>query len=369
MKKKSLIAYFALPLLLGCASSPQTLPRTTTTSSSIKRMIVHDDTRGERVLVNLITPAEWNSRYKDGLIENKSIVLPDPPPLELVSNDDEFRSLDSIAGAVIGTAVDFIQGQIKKEAAKHERQFHGMTYATDFWVDATPKYVAFEIVRFTDQHPEVPASGNNELRPLKDAAYRLICAFQYSEYDPRICTIKPVYLKINSAKAKVTKQGGKYRIESKADVFLSGSWISSTDAFVTQDLAEAGFKQGSYDLEKSQAMYATWNSSKSTWSGEGGLDKLTYGYFRTPPVSGDRWKAAEVQYKSTLREIGTSNSTDSINRRSRAKEQLIAAYSGGAFKLSVVVTETDKSRAKETLIKIADYIGEQKESIIKAVEK
>lgn len=332
-------------------------------------MIIHDDTRGERVLVNLITPAEWNSRYKDGLIDSKSIVLPDPPVLQLVSSDDEFRALDSIAGAVIGTAVDFIQGQIKKEAAKHERQFHGMTYATDFWVDATPKYVAFEVVRFTDQYPEAPAPDDENQQPPEDAAYRLICAFQYSEYDPRICTIKPVYLKVNSAKAKVTKQGAKYRIESKADVFLSGSWISSKDAFVTQDLAEAGFKQGSYDLEKSQAMYATWDSSNSTWSGKGGLHKLTYGYFRTPPISGDRWKAAEIEYRSTLREIGASTSADSNRRRYQAKDDLISAYSGGAFKLSVVVTETDKSRAKETLIKIADYIGEQKESIIKAVEK
>lgn len=354
----------------------------------------NDDIKGEKVEVNLITYCQWKDSPRYNGLE---ITLPDQPDLIAERADvDSFRRLDSVAGAVIGAAIDFIQARIKKEAAKHERQFHGTTYADDFWLSGgQPKYAAFEVIRTTDAHGE------------SDPAYRLICAFYYSEHDPRLCLIKPVHLRVKAAKAKVSSQGGKRRISSKVNIFLTGAWVTDKVVLVQQDLANAAFTQSSYDLARTEPLKATFASGK--WAGEppsGPADrfaKQTYGYFRAPPLSPDRLqfatsnlnraksefqqaekelKEATKQYEETpdaddeLKAAAKTAKDDAETARDCARiwrdallERRNEALAGGAFQLSVLVTETDKSKTQEMLIKIADYVGSQKKVIIEAVTK
>lgn len=350
-----------------------------------------DDIKGEKVEVNLITYRQWEDLPEYNGLEIE--LPPRPGPIADRADVDILGVLDGAAGAVIGAAIDFIQARIKKEAAKHERQFHGTTYADDFWESGgKPKYAAFEVIRTTDLHGE------------SDPAYRLICAFHYSEYDPRLCLIKPVYLKIKAAKAKVSRQkGGKRRISSKVNIFLTGAWVTEKVVLVQQDLANASFTQSSYDLAKTETLKATFASGK--WEGnptEGPaarFAKQNYGYFRAPPQSSDRLKFGTANIKQAESDLetakkGLKEATDKYddlpdvpkaakNEARDAKEKaetkrdgaliwrdtLLKALGGGAFQLSVLVTETDKSKTQEMLIKIADYVGSQKKAIIESVTK
>lgn len=305
---RSTICLLLLVPLIGCA---------TTRSGSV----VHDDIRGERVTINLI-PYKGEDGFEspfDCFLKEQRIELP-----KRGSSGSSFvteqvdKAIDSVAGAVIGAIVEYVQVKLKEEAAKHERQFGATVYAGDFWeADRVPKYAGFEVIRTTDSHA------------LENPAYRLICAFEYSKSDPRICLIRPVYLRVDAAKAKVTAINGKRRISTKSDILMTGAWIDDQNGFRQQDLANASFTYSAYDVAKPATLKSTWTENGG-WTGE--LATSVYGYFRTPPLS-----------------KGTTE--------------------GGAFRLSVFVTERDESKTAKTLVRIADYIGAQKQVIIESVTK
>lgn len=303
---RSTICLLLLVPLIGCA---------TTRSGSV----VHDDIRGERVTINLIPYKDYddcNSAIRSFLI-TQSIALP-PKPVPQTPSKLTTTAIDSVVGAVIGAIVEYVQVKLKEEAAKHERQFGATLYAGDFWdANGSPKYAGFEVIRTTDSHPS------------KDPAYRLICAFEYSEGDSRICLIRPVYLRVDAAKAKVTAINGKRRISTKSDILMTGAWIDHQNAFRQQDLANASFAYSAYDVAKPATLKSTWTDNVG-WTGE--LATSVYGYFRTPPLSEDK-------------------------------------TAGGAFQLSVLVTERDESKTAKTLVRIADYIGAQKQVIVESVTK
>jgi hypothetical protein len=290
------------------AASDKTLPRSSTR---------HYDRDGETVTLRLIPMDEWEALGVGKL----------PAP---VDKDRFFGEAASLAGAAVGAVVDIVQAELKKEAARHTQQYSAFLYADDFWDKKSPRYGGFEIRRETTAYGHVPADAEGdacEARP----AFRLVCAFVPSRHEPRLFLIRPVFLQVNSAKAKVSPSGRAGRVLTiEARTLIEAMAIDDKGNFFQREVADALLKVPGYSLETSRQLTSTYSEDDGKWTGP--LASQVAGYFMAPIASGD------------------------------------GGQSGGAFRLALVVTETDDSRAQKTLLQFSDFVGEQRERVVEVVK-
>jgi hypothetical protein len=348
-----------------------------------------DLTSGETVILRLVSDADWMSKpeYK-GL----GVLLP-PRPAPVVagaadsaSHNRFFESaVNNGLGAIVGLIVDGITAAIKAEAEKHERQFRQTTYATDFWEQMNvPKYRAIEIIRYADGFAP-PADGS-----LGTPAARVLVAIVPSEYDPRMLLLKPVYIEWKAAKAKVSSgPSGKRLMTLKMNVLMIGAYVNGSGALVQDNLADATFVLKGVNLDAAVKMTATWTGGKASEGGKwspGPLTDATAGFFFAPRVSEDLTKAPKSRLAELSGLIVTARKdiekasegqakADSQARLANLQQEqagleqsVINLARGGAFGLTVAVTETDESKAKETLLQIADFVGAQKSAAVDAAK-
>jgi hypothetical protein len=244
---------------------------------------------------------------------------------------------------LVEVGIDWVAEQANKEAAKYEAQFKQAKYDDSFWENGSPKYAGFEIVRWADGY-ENPAS-------------RLVCRFEYSKAEPRIVLIRPLHYSIPAAKTQVARIGESGSIASRTTIMISGAWLDKHGSLQQQELANASialrnlkFREGSDN-----------NYSKD-------VEGMVFGYFLAPPVSHDTVAMQLQNYRAALATHNSANTKDSSKALEKAHEVLTDAYDGGAFRISVVVTENDESKVKDYLIRFSDYITERKPDVVKAVK-
>ena len=321
-----------------------------------------DVTKGEHVELRLLT-------YTDATWKCLNITLPDQPPEQTIPEASESESgrprfLEALAaagaGALVGAIVDGIQAAIKAEAETHERQFRQSIYATDFWQAlGQPRYAGFELKRVAD--------GYDATNP----AARLVVAFVYSPYDPRLVLLKPVYVDIRAAKAKVSSDdGGARRMNVKLNCIMVGSYVSEKGDLVQQSLADTTFTLNAVNLDKPVVRSATWikktGEIDAHW--EGDLKDHVAGFFFSPRPSQDAIKSLSDELTRADTRIEGEKDADKkkalAGGRKTVVERLREAAKGGAFGLTLLVTETDASKAKDTLIQIADFVGAQRTPVV-----
>lgn len=339
------VAAFALMVsgltaLLGCSSADRQDPK----PASSERQFVRDDViAAERVSITLL---KYGDPKDNDLLSKLEIKLPaQPMPLQPQGSSSGqtgrvFAALGAAgAAALIGAVVDGVQAAIKAEAEKHERQYRQTTYATDFWLPGLqPKYSGFVIERFAHGFGETPAS-------------RIVIAFEYSEFDPRLVLLKPVYFDLRAVRAKVSRGAAGMRNASvKVNALIVGTHVDKKATLIQENLADATFSLSAINLDDCPTLRASWDKDKKMWAGE--LKDYAAGYFFSPRPSQDRLGA--------VLEMAASAERDEEIRRLMA---------GGAFGVTAIVTETDDSRAKKTLIEIADFVGAQKGLFTDAAQK
>lgn len=281
----------------------------------------HFDRTGEAVEIRLFTYEEWKDdcRYKDLGVE-----LP-KKPAPISTNNNFALGAAGVAAALVGVVVDAVKVELEKEAAKHVQQYTDILYADDFWAEpGVPRYAGFELIRTT--------SAFSDDRP----ASRIIFMFDPSDHDRRLMLIRPVYLKVNSAAAKVSAGLDKHRRFTIQVNALMETVVLNEKLLLQTTTADASFAVRAYSLDASNALRASFDPEKNKWSGP--LAQHVAGYFVAPLINFGRGPSP-----------GWYSQTE-----------------GGAFKLSIAVTETDDSRARETILKFSEFVGSQKETLQQA---
>ncbi len=250
--------------------------------------------------------------------------------LTLNPNTERDRTVASGAiGALVDVAVDLVKGAIETEAAKLERQYGQVDYRSDFWsivVTATntvafrPNYAGFTLRRLTKDYPR-----------LDNPAMQLDCAFELSD-GGRMFLIRPTQFVLRQAKAKVINPDG--RINIAVDIAVDAMWIDKTQTARQSRIASSTFDIADYDLSRTDL--------RTDFKGQ------MAGWFPGVPVSA----GPDGKYPWD---------PSAVTRTRR--------WSDGCFKLTVLVTERDASRAKEHLERTARYIGTQKSLLIEKAEQ
>lgn len=340
---------------------------------------------GETVAIRLITWEEWDDpaanvrpTYLGDAGERVAIEL--PPQLGLLQPEvalEAFR-VREVAAAIVGAVVDFVKVRLEKEAAKHTQQFRQFTYADDFWKGpGLANYAAFELVR--------NAKGYDT---AENPAFRMVCAIVPSRYDRRIVLLRPVYLKVNAAAAKVSPGwSGDRRLTIEVQTVIQGAGLDDKGGFEQRDLADATLRVPGYNLNQSPALYATFHQTNPAGDGawKGPLEHSVAGYFRAPmpPITKESQSAMvlAVQNLSEARmRLAQTNPTDeeatkaASNQVKESRERLerigasdspwYSAHRGGAFRLYIAVTETDDSRARTTILEFAEFVGKQRDEAV-----
>lgn len=293
----------------------------------------HSDLEGERMNIRLFAndrPGElrgyadttdWTEAQAGEYTQRVEQVFPIPTAPAAVG-----PLMAAVAPFAVGFIVDAIQGHFEREALKYERQFTATVYDDAFWKEAggseSPRYAAFELRRETDR-----ASG-------KAPAFRLLCAFDPSESDDRLFLIKPLCLEINSAKAKM---GGR-KLTTTVNIAIDGTWLDDKLNERHGRIAETTWTFGGYDVKKNEPEFFLDEDHQSA---------TVAGWFRGVPLS--------------YREAPDSDNDGKPDGPSTRIKN------GGAFKLTILVTERDESRAKQVFERIAKFIGDKKGDIVSGV--
>jgi hypothetical protein len=253
--------------------------------------------------------------------------------------------LAAITGAAVGFVVDQVKSELAKEAELYQAQFGATAYETGFWDFSTdkpdslsPHYCGFVVTRYAKGF-EKGADGKGV------PAYRLICALVPAQClgddrktDIRLFAIKPLLFSTNAAKAKVLWTGSK--ISSAINIALDATWIDKGQGVHQERVATADFVFSAYDLAQIGDQYDLTNAKK--WEDQKGpyplikdKDKIA-GWFAGMPLSfsGD----GKTAWNST-------------------------------FKITVLVTESDQSQAKEAFEWLSKFVGDQKPAIVGAATR
>lgn len=268
--------------------------------------------------------------YKIKCDEETTVVIPGKPG-ELPERAVRMVGVETILlTAAVGFAVDAIKTELEKEAARHIQQYKDRLYADDFWeAPGIPRYAGFELIRSTRSY-----DGNGN-RPH---AFKMICVFVPADHDRRIFLIRPVYLRLTSAAAKVSRDGSDRTLTISTNILMDAAFINTKDQFVQESVANTTFEVKGYSLHESKRKTASYDPATDQWGGS--LKHQVAGYFRAPPL---------VASEKAITEGWADD------------EQ------GGAFRLLVAITETDDSRMRNTLIKFAEIVGENRDKVIEAV--
>lgn len=360
---------------------------------------------GERVEVRLITYGEWEGTYRTFLADKagvESINLPPRPeagawlPVGPGSSDRGVvaAEVSALLATIAGAAIDAVQAAIEAEAKTHEQQYRQSVSADDFWEGGRPRYAAFEVVRFVDSATE----------GQKEVAARQVFALVYSEYDPRIIHVRPIFVSVPLAKAKVSRSAGAQRLAVRSDIVVDSSWVNTGKdglELKSTSLGAGPIRVGGYGLSESDpaVWHATWNSGTQTgstpdepaeqdWPWTGRLAGLSTVRFLSPQPSSDRLAAfdkeaitAIYEARTALRGIESQLARDDLPAHMRTEFQgqhqkqtetlraLMAPFSGGAFTLSVIVTESDQSKVAERLLRVAEFVGSQRDTVVELIKE
>lgn len=213
-----------------------------------------------------------------------------------------------LVAPLIGYAIDFIKAELDDEAKRYERQFDAVIYDDGFWIaEEDYKWGAFELTRTTK------STRGTDTRP----AFRFVCAIVPSVHDPNVFLLKPLFFQVTSAKAKVASS--KSTISVKVNVVIDAMWWDpKSELLKTGKIALTTWKIGGYDIAK----------QKPKFFSEKGTQPHTAGWFGAVPLTHPD------------------------------------ATSGGAFKLTVIVTERDESKAANYIERASKMLGENKDRIV-----
>jgi hypothetical protein len=144
--------------------------------------------------------------------------------------------------------------------------------------------------------------------------------------------VSPNKFVLRQAKAKVINWDGK--IDVTVNIAVDAMWIDKNQTAHQERIAFSSFDISDYNLSTTNTL-TNFKGQKAGW-------------FPGVPISA----GADGKYPW---EAGAGTNT----RR----------FSDGCFKLSVLVTEKDASKAKENLEKAAKFIGDQKSSLVEKAKK
>jgi hypothetical protein len=287
------------------------------------------DLAGEQVTIDLLEESAWKQDKDVGQMtvpETLSHIDCKPPAAKAIGAAEA-------AGLVAGIVVDFVKAELEEEATRYEAQYGRRIAADRFWRAErsgdkecwSQNYVGFGVRRSTKAH------GNTA------PAFRMVFALEPSE-DQQVLLVRPVFAKLESAKAKVLdwrlwsppswflwlfrSTGNEVNVDVAVD--LDAIWIDTKQKANVEKLGTFNVGLGNYDLDRREPVNAGILSSQ--WAG----------WFPAVPMS--------------VRKLG---------RRS--------TYAG-TFWIKVVVTERDPGNAKQLLEKAAQQVGSHREEIVKIVE-
>ncbi len=246
-------------------------------------------------------------------------------------SDRRAHALPSEAvGALVGVAVDLVKAKIEGEARKLERQYGQVDYRSDFWslqatngqVTLRQNYDGFTLYRLTER-----------FSTATNPAMELVCSFQPSD-SKRMFIISPTSFVLRQAKAKVINTAGK--IDVTVNIAVDAMWINEKRVAHQERIAFSSFDITDYDLSNPQPL-TDFKGQKAGW-------------FPGVPISA----GPDGKYPW---EAGANSRT----REGQFKE--------GCFKLTVLVTEKDASKAKAHLEKAAKFLGDQKSSLVEKAKE
>lgn len=215
---------------------------------------------------------------------------------------------------------------IEQQAALYESQYTAVAYGSGFWQKPTtgdtntPRYGGFELLRWTNELPEEQG----------EPAMRLVVAFVPSPDDPRFFLLEPVFLQIQSSRAKVAGSSGKLSLRLHGS--LEGFWITDKFESRRQDVATIDWFVDDIELSDTSPRYFNRSSQRPD---------LPYvaGWFVGPPLSFTPDKDGKP----------------------------VRLTAGTPVRLALVVTEKDKSNAKEQLEKLPGVLDTIKPKVDEAV--
>ena len=252
------------------------------------------------------------------VVEIEMIKAPTVAPPVGLGVQPEMMMMESFPAAfapfLVGVAVDVVKAHLEKVASEYEAQFQGTAYAEKFWRDDSGnlEYSGFKVRRYTDRYPK--AGG----RP----AFEFEAKFVPSTNDGRFILVQPVSVQTRSARARVHR-GAKGSFETQITMQVDASWFDDKDKPQSGTLMSANWKLSGQKLSETPTTLANNEQNRIGWF--------------VMPTSKD---AVGVPGKP----------------------------GGTPFKITVMVTEKDESKAKETIERIATFVGDQKDKIVDSVK-
>lgn len=369
---------------------------------------------GERVEIRLITYDQWERTYSAFLAEKAGVNKIDLPPRPEAgawlpvgpgSSDRAVgeAEVSALLATIAGAAIDAVKAAIEAEAKTHEQQYRQSVSADDFWEGGRPRYAAFEVVRFVDSATKGQKEGQ-KTQGQKDVAARQVFALVYSQYDPRIIHVRPIFVSVPLAKAKVSRSAGAQRLAVRSDIVVDSSWVNTGKdglELKSTSLGAGPIRVGGYGLSESDpaVWHATWNPgtqsgsapdepAEQDWPWTGRLAGLSTVRFLAPQPSSDRVSAFNEEAikevyraRAALAAIEAQLARTDLPPRARTEFEgqhrtqaqklrtLMAPFSGGAFTLSVIVTESDQSKVAERLLRVAEFVGSQRDTVVELIKE
>ncbi|BBM86566.1 hypothetical protein [Candidatus Uabimicrobium amorphum] len=297
------------------------------------------DIDGEQVEINMIKVFDGDNRNTAYESEYKT-VFGESSWKELVKTFHEYEkeagaaAVEALgaaaAAALVGLAVDYGKKKLEEEASLHVAQYEKRLAVDEFWrkeeetatrkIKYFPNYYAFEIVRKTTAN---------------EVSYRKVFGLAPSK-DRSVFLVAPLKTELNSTKAKVSG----LRLWSAIPIFWWHPLLLNYEDEIEIDI--------DVDID---AIWVDKNQKPH-------MDKRTF--------------STKEKHKLTFPVEKTgdgSNKFGWFHAIQRSSNQMTGDPGLGTFWINVRVTERDPSNAKKRLEQAAEFLGEQKETIVNTIVK
>ena len=251
--------------------------------------------------------------------------------------DSPFLTAAAIPGIqdIVGLGIDLLQAELDEEAGRYERQFRSSVKSDAFWHErSVPNWIAFEIVRTTRDHAEA------------EPAFRFLCAMVPSEYDQRFFLLQPLFLQVQSSKAKVAKSGGSMSV--KVDVQMQGAWIDAQDQFHSGPIASAIWRTAGYNLDSGSINHR--RVDDDDLDAPGGVPGARFFFEYETPGDPDSTRLRNFS-------MGWFAGVPWTDRDDNNGP-------GGPFELTAVVTERDESKARQIIERTSELLSDNRSKIL-----
>ena len=190
----------------------------------------------------------------------------------------------------------------------------------------SPRIETVELLRYMDR---MPFGG--------EPAYRFVCAIAPAPHDPRFFLLRPLLFQTRSAKTKVSIAGE--IITSKIDLTVSGLWIDQKQGVHQETIAQTSWKISGYDIKTMRPRY-----------------------FYEYETHGDA-ASAQVANHTAGWFVGIP-----LSCKHMPDQAPTLAARGEPFKLTVLVTERDESKAASYIERTSELLGENRQRFVEYVE-